>query len=532
MIVRELVTNLGFKADNRSAQRYERTVDDVRRTAARAAVAIGAISTAATALVTSFVRSSSETVSWANRLGIATDELQRLQFAAGRYNVTNEALIDGLKEASLRADEFITTGVGGGAEAFERLGIGAEELNRVSGDTAALFELIQRRIQEVDNVAARQRIADEIFGGQAGEQFTEFLGAGREETERLGRLADQMGAIVPEESLKNARQLGMEYNTLTSVFKGLSAQAASALLPIFQDVVDSTLAWLKANREIILQNISTFVRSFAMAVRGAWNVVSGIAGAIDSVVESTVGWERFLRLVVIALGAMVALKVSRWVWVLAGAFTSLKKVMLLLSRVPIIAAFTAIIFVIDDFIAWINDGESAIGSLFMSFEEFRVKIAPVVDSIMATLGGLGDVLMGIFTLDVGRIMDGFRELGRQFKKWVRGFATNTQQLLFKIPGYEAFVRQLDRGIEEATTINPALQVDPRSDISAGMPGAGARAAQRSQAQVNARTEVTLQVPAGTPDSQRAYIESVAERTFAEHWNREISKAMWDFQPSE
>jgi hypothetical protein len=207
--------------------------------------------------------------------------------------------------------------------------------------------------------------------------------------------------------------------------------------------------------------------------------------------------------------------------------------MLLLSRVPIIAAFTAIIFVIDDFIAWINDGESAIGSLFMSFEEFRVKIAPVVDSIMATLGGIGDIIAGIFTLDVDRIIEGFKTLGREFKKWVKGFATEAQQLLFKIPGYEAFVRQLDRAGAAITSTNPALQVDPASNIPSGMPGAaGLAAQQRGQATVNARTEVTLQVPAGTSESQRAFIENVAERTFTEHWNREISKAMWDFQPSE
>ncbi|MCB5411026.1 hypothetical protein H0485_13585 [Pseudogemmobacter sp. CC-YST710] len=41
-----------------------------------------------------------------------------------------DALTDGLKELNLRADEFVVTGGGSAAEAFERLGYSASELKQ------------------------------------------------------------------------------------------------------------------------------------------------------------------------------------------------------------------------------------------------------------------------------------------------------------------------------------------------------------------------------------------------------------------
>ncbi len=81
MVVRELVTRLGFDADTGAAKKYDRTLAGVRQTAQRAAVAVGAIGAAATGLVWQFTQASSQTLAWSNRLGVTTRELQRLQFA-------------------------------------------------------------------------------------------------------------------------------------------------------------------------------------------------------------------------------------------------------------------------------------------------------------------------------------------------------------------------------------------------------------------------------------------------------------------
>lgn len=58
----------------------------------------------------------------AKMAGVSFKAFQQLKFVAEQNRVGVDALTDGLKELSLRADEFIQTGKGSAAEAFQRLG--------------------------------------------------------------------------------------------------------------------------------------------------------------------------------------------------------------------------------------------------------------------------------------------------------------------------------------------------------------------------------------------------------------------------
>jgi len=501
MQVRELITRLGFNADTQQARKYDNALASVRRIAMVATTAVAALGAAATTLVSSFVQSSSETLSWARRLGIATDELQRLQFAASRYNVTNDALIDGLKEASLRADEFIKTGAGGGAEAFERLGLSGEELNRVSGDTAQLFELIQRRIQEVDNVAARQRIADEIFGGQAGEQFTEFLAAGRDETERMGRLAETMGAIVPERALERARELGQEFNTLKAAFKGIGASVASELLPVFRDIVDTTLEWLAANRKWIT---SGFVRSLSwlrVTLSGVWSVVRKFTDAIDMAVENTLGWNTTLKTIRTILLTLLGYKLATWAWGIAKAIRGvvaavglLRAGLIALQRIGILAIFTGIALALEDIYNWINDNDSLIGQWLGSWKNFKNRISDWIDDIVEK---------------IEEFIEKVKEIGRT----VIELPGNMIRRFFGLP--EQDQRSESEYLERQGLIRSQSEQSSSRKIN-----------------VNARTEAVLQVPPGTSEEQRQALSLQSEEMFRQHWDRELRRALWDFQPVE
>lgn len=115
---------------------------------------------------------------------MSTKAFQELSFAAGQYQVTQSALTDGLKELSLRADEFVVTGAGPAKEAFERLGYSQGELNKKMKDTPALLLDIIDRMQGLGQ-AAKIRIADEIFGGTGGEQFVSMINAGAGSIEEL-----------------------------------------------------------------------------------------------------------------------------------------------------------------------------------------------------------------------------------------------------------------------------------------------------------------------------------------------------------
>lgn len=170
------------------------------------------------------VRSIAEIGNEARRAGVAVEAFQRWQYVADQNRVSLDALTDGFKELNLRADEFVTTGAGAGAEAFQRLGFTATDLATRLKDPSALMLEIVERLQGMDK-AAQIRIADEVFGGTGGERFVEMLGRGE------AGIAAMMGraSVLTADQIAKADDLDRRYTALTaSLHRGWQQAALGA----------------------------------------------------------------------------------------------------------------------------------------------------------------------------------------------------------------------------------------------------------------------------------------------------------------
>jgi hypothetical protein len=175
--------------------------------------------------------SGTEVENWSRRLGVSAEYLQQMQYAGKAYGVEQDALIDGMKELSLRADEFATTSGGGGAEAFQRLGLSEKAIKGTMGNTEKLFDLVLGQLSKVTNVAKRQRIVDELFGGSGGEQMAEMVSASTEELAKLRQEASRLGVVMSSETTANARRFSQQLERVNSVMTGAKNTIAAALLP-------------------------------------------------------------------------------------------------------------------------------------------------------------------------------------------------------------------------------------------------------------------------------------------------------------
>ncbi|GBD48541.1 hypothetical protein [Methylopila sp. Yamaguchi] len=174
---------------------------------------------AVTAAAKTAISSVAELKREAERAGVGTAAFQELSFAARQSGVTVDALTDGLKEMNLRADEFILTGKGSGAEAFQRLGYNAEDLKRKLKDPAALFVEIIGRLKQLDE-AARIRVADEVFGGTGGEQFVRFVDQGAAGLTRLREEARATGVVIKDDVVDKAVELDRKFQKLVDIVSG------------------------------------------------------------------------------------------------------------------------------------------------------------------------------------------------------------------------------------------------------------------------------------------------------------------------
>lgn len=168
----------------------------------------------------------------ARRAGISVKAFQELRFVAEQNRVGVDAMIDGLKELSLRADEFIVTGGGAGAEAFQRLGLDAQALKTKLEDPSALFTEIIGKLGQLDT-AAQIRIADEVFGGAGGEQFVQLIEQGEAGIRAQIKAANDLGIVIEDDLVKRAaevdRQFNLIANTVGMTLKSAIVSAADSL---------------------------------------------------------------------------------------------------------------------------------------------------------------------------------------------------------------------------------------------------------------------------------------------------------------
>lgn len=186
-----------------------------------------------------------------DRLGVTTDWLTEMTYAASQFGVQNDALIDGIKELSLRTDEFVATGVGPAEEAFTRLGLSQRDLNAVSHDTAALFDLVADRLRNVENVAARQRLVDEIFGGTGGEQMADMASATATEIGALREEAQRLGVTLSEVDTKRLLEAQKAINRAKASFDGMSRSLVADLAPTIVSVTDTIVDEFVEVRDIV-----------------------------------------------------------------------------------------------------------------------------------------------------------------------------------------------------------------------------------------------------------------------------------------
>jgi hypothetical protein len=176
------------------------------------------------------VRGIAEIGDAAKRAGIQVEAFQEWKYVADQNRIGIDALTDGFKELNLRADEFIQTGGGSAADAFKRLGFGAAELNEKLKDPSALMLEIIKRMEGLDK-AAQIRVADEMFGGAAGERFVELLDKGAAGISAQITRARELGIVLDEGAVRKATELDAKFSEvqtrLQSMWRGGVVEAAT-----------------------------------------------------------------------------------------------------------------------------------------------------------------------------------------------------------------------------------------------------------------------------------------------------------------
>ncbi|MEN5297739.1 hypothetical protein ABE530_05210 [Brucella sp. TWI559] len=187
----------------------------------------------------------------ARRAGVSIKAFQEMRYVAEKNRIDVDAMIDGLKELSLRADEFAVTGKGSASEAFNRLGFDASDVAKRLKEPSELFVEIIGRVKQL-NKAAQIRIMDELFGGSAGERFVELIAQGEDGIRQAIQEAHNLGVVIEDELVKRAADLDQEFNTVvTTVSNNLKQAVVSVasevryILDLFNNIENRSISTLE-----------------------------------------------------------------------------------------------------------------------------------------------------------------------------------------------------------------------------------------------------------------------------------------------
>lgn len=189
-----------------------------------------------------FVKSAIDQADAANilsqKLGITTEALTKLQYAAQLSDVSQQALEGGLRKLATT----LTTAqdpASKAAKALLDIGLSARELIAIPADQQ--LGRIGDALNNVQNQSQRAALAQEIFG-KAGQQLLPILAEGTAGIKNFGDEAERAGVVIDSAFAARAGVFNDNLDRIKSAASGLGLNIAEELLPRLTELQERILA--------------------------------------------------------------------------------------------------------------------------------------------------------------------------------------------------------------------------------------------------------------------------------------------------
>lgn len=358
----------------------------------------------------------------AKQTGVATDELQKMQYASDLIDVDVSTITGSLKK--------MKKGLDSNADAFEALGVATKENGQFRDITDIFYETVDA-LSKIPNETERDIKAMEIFGKSA-DELAGIIDDGGASLKSLGEEAENLGVIISQDDLDRANELNDQLDKLKAeilpTITQLGIQIIEAIQPYLPKIQEFITKILES-----LQNISP---QFVLIVGGIlaataalspmFSVLSSITGVISKLTSSTGalsgalgGLSAPILAVVAVIGVLVAAFVSLW--------NSNEE-----FRNKIIGTWETIKGKFEEFGNGIVERLNKMGFDFENFGEVVKAVwdwicdylAPVFtnafDAVAAVLGGALDVLTGLFDVFAGLFTGNWEQMWNGVKEIFEG----------------------------------------------------------------------------------------------------------------
>ncbi len=421
MILREIITKLGFQIDDKKLFKFNDAIAQVKDNlndlgkhadlAKKAFFGLTGTATALGLLSLHTAKYAQSTDRLAESLGITAQELQSTELAAQSMGIGVNELSDSMTAFHKKLGD-LGNGNTEASREMNRLGVSFTGANGKIKSSFQLYEELAQKIDSIKSPIARASALQKVLGTDNIELARIFKNGGealrqqREEIEKIGYVIDSKGIKSSKDYIKSWAEFQI---IVSSVKKELSIK----FMPVFNNMIKVFKGWFIENRKLISQNISSFINVLSIALSVLLKALQIIIAPINMIIELFGGFENAASVLGIALGLVLAPRI----WASVLAFRALTVAMLTNPITWITAAIAAlglaIGLLVNDLWHWSEGNDSVIGRVLGSWTDFKESFFEIVDSI------------------TGYFSEQFKQLGGWFTDWIDTISNKISSLTGK-----------------------------------------------------------------------------------------------------
>lgn len=278
----------------------------------------------------------------AQKTGVATDQLQRLGYAAKITGSSQEAVVNGMTKLS-RTLAAAKGGSKASVQALKDVGVSMHDPAVKAGDLNEVFLKISDHLAAMPNGWKKNALAQKLFS-RSGADLLPTLNEGRKGLQEMGDEAEGFGDVIDEHGIHSLVDFEHQQKRIGAAWDGLKNTAVQALLPALKDLTDRALKWLKANKDwlalkvqqvfgalvtvasavgtaigLIVDGMQWLTNNTDILIAGLAGLVAGMllykAAAIETAIESAIAWVAaaapFIAIGLVVAGIIILVKKYR-----------------------------------------------------------------------------------------------------------------------------------------------------------------------------------------------------------------------------
>lgn len=384
-VVDELVTLLSFKTSP-GTEKAIKSIKDGISTLKSEVTKWAAAATAAGAATSAFLLSASDKAIELQKLSqatnLSTDNLQQWQYAAEAVGASSAAVTSDLESLLKTMSSPIP-----GELNMELMMLGVS-VHNASGQLRGADEVLKDVGDKLNKMSSARAVQWAERVGISNDTLM-LLKQGRQGLSELFEEAQLVGAIIPEDAINRGAELSKSIKTLKAVFQALGNSIALSFAPNLKKVVDNFKQFLINNADFVRQGLGVTIDGVSRGFGRFWDILVKIKDGFVALLQPMQPFLKNMDAVKVVAGLVTG--------ALAGFLALMAPAIIQFAAVG--AAIAGVSLVIEDFITWLQGGESVIGDIVNAFSNWMDKFPELKEDLKS----VGQVFADVFNAIPGLI---------------------------------------------------------------------------------------------------------------------------------